>query len=178
MYVNQDEELLETINEKERRFQAYMENTREAIWRIDLQPPLRINTSKDRMAESIFHHTTITEANDAMAKMYGYTEGRQIIVRPLSDFMHATSQENIAAVQELVREKFLVQDVITHERKADGTTGIFLNNTTPTFKAGALVYFWGSSLEITELFALQEDIKKTNWELKKQKQALEEKILP
>lgn len=175
MVAKTDDDLLQALKDKELRFQAYMANTREAIWRIDMTPPMSMTLPEEQMIYCIFHNTIITEANDSMAKMYGLSEGREVVGRPLSDFMEATIDDNISSAQEFVREKFLIQDAITHERKVDGTKGVFLNNITPSFSGGSLLYFWGSSLEITEICNLQEELNKTNRKLEHKKQSLEEK---
>lgn len=175
MESKKNKNLQYTLREQESRFQAYLDNTREAIWRIDLNPPLAMTASKDKKAQAIFHDTVISEANDSMARMYGYSEAHDILGRPLGDFMLETNENNIQGVSEFVDQNFLVKDAITHEQKFDGSVGIFLNNTSPKFRGGFLVSFWGSSLEITELYAMKEDLNKANKELHRNSKILEEK---
>ena len=176
MQSKKDEKLLKIIEEKEKRFQAYMHNALEAIWRIDLQPPLPLDIPQDQMVERIFNDALITEANDAMARMYGLKEGRDVIGQKLRVFMSPGIAHNVQAMSTFVRENFSVKNAITHERLNDGTTGMFINNTMPHFHDGTLVYFWGSSLEVTELIETQEMLKQSNKELAQKNLALQELI--
>lgn len=175
MDISQEVNAARLTKDQDSRFQAYLDNTREAIWRMDLHPPLDLNAPKDKKVQSIFHDTIISEANDSMAKMYGYSKAHEILGRPLGDFMLDSDEKNIQGVSEFVDQNFLVKDVITHEQKIDGTIGIFLNSTTPAFRNGFLVSFWGSSLEITELCSMRDDLDRANTELIRKSQVLEEK---
>lgn len=64
------------IAEKEERFSAYMENTNEAIWRIDFEPPISLDAPESRQVQGVFDNGVFTEANDMAARIYGYTKGR------------------------------------------------------------------------------------------------------
>lgn len=168
-------DLVHRIREQENRFQAFLDNTREAIWRIDLHPPMEMTEPIDEKVKCIFHNTIIAEANDAMARMYGHSEAREIIGRPLSDFMLDSRDENVQMVVEAADINFLVKDAISHEQKANGEFGIFLNNTTPTFKNGCLVHIWGSSLEITEICSLEKELHRAHSEVSRQSKLLKQK---
>ena len=173
---SEQKKLLKVIEEKDRRFEAYMHNALEAVWRIDMQPPILMNNPHEQIVEQIFENAVITEANDAMARMYGLNKGRDVIGRPLSSFMLPSDKKNVRAISTLVREKFCVKNVVTHEQRADGVICMFLNNATPSFHNGTLLYFWGSSLEVTELIATKEELKRSNLELEQKNLALKELI--
>jgi PAS domain S-box-containing protein len=173
--IGTEEQLTDLLIEKERRFASYMANTREAVWRIDFDPPLSLQAPESQQVQDTFQTTVIVEANDAMARMYGHTEGRDVIGRPLADFMSQAEPENIEAVTVLVRNKFRVNDELTLEQKADGTTGVFLNNTVPTISKGMVSGMWGTSLDITDLHATKERLKQSLAEVEEKNNALEEK---
>ena len=82
-----ERKMADLVVEKEQRFAAYMDNSREAIWRIDFKPPLSIKAPVSQQVQELLHNSIITEANDAMATMYGYAKGKEIIGRTLKEFM-------------------------------------------------------------------------------------------
>jgi PAS domain S-box-containing protein len=170
-----EKKLAHLVAEKEQRFEAYMENAYEAIWRIDFQPPLSMQASESQQVRNIFKNTIIGEANDAMAKMYGYNKGREVIGRPLKEFMLPSNRKNVDAVTTFIRNGWRINDMVTHEKLADGSIGVFLNNVVPTIKNGMLQNTWGSSIDITNLYRMQERLEWSMVELDKQKKTLIDK---
>ena len=158
-----EKRLADLVAKKEQRFEAYMDNSREAVWRIDFKPPLSMQAPESQQVRAVFHNTIIGEANDAMARMYGHTKGRELIGRALKDFMLPSNQKNVKAVTTLVRKGWRINDVVTHEKKVDGSTGVFLNNVVPSIRNGMLLHIWGSSLDITSLFKTQERLESGPW---------------
>lgn len=65
--------------------------------------------------------------------------------------------------------------MVTHEKLADGSIGVFLNNVVPTIKNGMLQNTWGSSIDITNLHRTQERLEWSMVELDKQKKTLIDK---
>jgi len=168
-------ELANLVAKKEQRFTVYMENSREAIWRIDFNPPISLQASELQQVLSAFQNSNIGEANDAMARMYGYTKGKQLIGRVFGEFITQSDPKNVETVTALVREKFLMNDMVTYEKNVDGSTGVYLNNIVPAIRNGMVLHIWGSSLDITILSKTQERLKWAMAELENQKKALEEK---
>jgi PAS domain S-box-containing protein len=175
MHKKTKKELAKIAEEKDKRFEAFMENSREAVWRIDFIPPLSIRAPEDKIVKAAFNNTIIGEANDMMAKMYGYNKRQQIIGRPLKDFMPQSEPKNKEMVTAFARSRFIIKDMVTYEIKADGSTGVFLNNVTPNIKNDKLLSTWGSSLDITNLKKIEERLELTMVEVEKQKQALNNK---
>jgi PAS domain S-box-containing protein len=46
--IEREEKLVSSIAEKEERFSVYVEHANEAIWRIDFEPPIRLDTPGGR----------------------------------------------------------------------------------------------------------------------------------
>lgn len=68
-------------------FDDYMKNSREGIWRIDLIPPLELDASVDQQVSTAFQNSIMGEANDAIARQYGFTNTEELIGRRLCDFL-------------------------------------------------------------------------------------------
>jgi PAS domain S-box-containing protein len=170
-----EKELADLVAEKEERFEAFMENTREAVWRIDFKPPISLNSPESQQIREFFENSVIGEANDAMARMYGYAKGRELIDRAFGKIMPISEAKNVDAIAKLVRDRFRSTDGITYEKRIDGSVGVYLNTAVPAVENGKVQHIWGSSLDITELSEIQERLKWSMEELGKQKEALKEK---
>ena len=152
-----------------------MENANEAIWRIDFEPPISLDDSESQQVQGLYDNGVFTEANDVVARIYGYTEGREVCGRPLKEFMEDSDPENVEKTAELVQKKFRIDNMITYEKSSDGTSNVILNNITPCISEGKVLYVWGASHDVSELFEAQENLKRSKEVLAAQKIALEEK---
>jgi PAS domain S-box-containing protein len=173
--IEAEQEMAALITEKEGRFSAYMENANEAIWRIDFEPPISLDAPQSQQVQEIFSKGVFKEANDGAARTYGLAKGKEVIGRYLGEFMKQSDQRNVETAAELVRKKFRVNNLLSHEKVSDGTTVAILNNIVPNIREGKVRHIWGSSLDISELFGAQEELKRSQKELAVQKKSLEEK---
>jgi ATP/maltotriose-dependent transcriptional regulator MalT len=64
---------------------------------------------------------------------------------------------------------------ISKETSTDGSLKIILNNIKPSIQKGKVMFIWGASLDVSNLFKAQEDLKRSEKKLKKQKRKLEKK---
>lgn len=173
--VKKEGKLATLIAEKEERFSAYMENANEAIWRIDFEPPISLDASESQQVQGLYGNGVFTEANDVVARIYGYTEGREVCGRPFNEFIEESDPENAERAAELVRKKFRMANMITYEKSSDGTSNVILNNITPCIREGKVLYLWGASHDVSELFDTQENLKRSQEKIAAQKRTLEEK---
>lgn len=173
--VEEKKKLFEQLQLKDKRFAAYMDNSNEALWCIEFNPPISLDAPHDEQVQAVFDRGVFTEMNDIGAKIYGLKQGRDAIGKPLKKFMPKTIQENRERVCELVRNVFRLDQMITKESGADKESHVILNNITPYFKNGSVSYIWGASIDVTELYAAQSDLELSKEELSMQKQALEKK---
>ena len=142
--IEAEKKMATLIAEKEGRFSAYMENANEAIWRIDFEPPISLDDSESQQVQGLYDNGVFTEANDVVARIYGYTEGREVCGRPLKEFMEDSDPENVEKTTELVQKKFRIDNMITYEKSSDGTSNVILNNITPCISEGKVLYGMGS----------------------------------
>lgn len=173
--LEREEKLASLITEKEERFSAYVANANEAIWRIDFKPPIRLDAPQSQQVQGIFDKGIFSEANDASARTYGLSKGREVIGKPLREFMEQSNPRNVEKTLELVQSRFRMKNFISYEKITDGTTSVIVNNITPGIQDDQVRYIWGASLDITELFEAQEELARSREELAAQTRSLEEK---
>jgi len=161
--------------EKNTRLSAYTENSNEAKWRIDFDPPISIDSPQTMQIQQVFDNSIFSEANDVTAYIYGYEKGENVCGRPLSEFMERTNPDNVVQITNLVNKNFNIDNLITYEKSLDKTINVILNNITPTIYENKVMSIWGASLNITELFNAKENLIKYEEKLAIQTVALEEK---
>lgn len=114
--VEREEKLASSIAEKEQRYSAYAENASEAIWRIDFEPPIRLDTPQSQQVQGIFDNGVFSEANNVVAHLYGLTKGTEVIGRPLREFMEQSNPENVERMFEYVQKQFHMKNLLTYEK--------------------------------------------------------------
>jgi len=173
--VEREERLRSTIAEKEKRYASYIENAAEAIWRIDFDPPIRLDAPEPQQVREVFDKGVYVEVNDAGAHIYGFTKGDEVVGRPLRAFMEPSNPQNVERVAEFVRNRFRMKNLISYEKDAVGAMHVAINNVSPHIEDGRVRYIWGTSLDVTKLFEVRRALKRSKQELVEQAKALEEK---
>jgi PAS domain S-box-containing protein len=153
------------LEEAEGRYRAFIRNSSEAIFRIEVDPPIDIGLPAEEQARLIMERGVIAEVNEAFSKQYGRESVEDSVGMPLMDLFNndpeliAMTLENIA---DLVRQNYQVSDLESHEVKADGTPVTFSNNTVGIVENGRLTRIWGTQLDITEQRRAEHDLRTTN----------------
>ena len=173
--IKTEEETAEIIAEKDARFLSYMENSNEALYRVDFDPPISLDDSESEQVRAFFDRGKYSEANDVLARIYGQQKGSDVRGKPLNKYMRESEPENITWATNLVRSKFKLEDMLSREKGADGREIIGLNNVTPAVSNGKVEHLWGAGLDITDLIEAQEKLRQSTHELAKKTKALEEK---
>ncbi|MEJ2135103.1 MAG: PAS domain-containing protein [Desulfofustis sp.] len=173
--IEAEKKMTMLIAEKDKRFSAYMENSNEALWRLDFDPPISLADPHPDQIQAIFDRGVFTEANDAAARALGLNKGIDLLGRPLNYHMDVSRPDNRKMISDLVHNRFHMENVISHEKEVDKSDVVAMNNITPGIKNGAVTHLWGASLVITELFTAQKDLQKSKKELAAKSKALEQK---
>jgi K+-sensing histidine kinase KdpD len=76
-----------SLRQSEERYQSFIEQSTEGIWRFELEEPVAVNLSEDAQIERFYRHTYLAECNYAMARMYGFSRPEEIVGARLGDFL-------------------------------------------------------------------------------------------
>jgi len=145
-----DEKLVKLeLQKSNERFRAFLKNSSEGIWCVELDKPIAIDLSEDEQIDLIFRYAYVKEANDAWARMVGYENGDELIGLRLDEFMPWSMPESITALKELIRSRYNLTDWETVETYPNGAKRIFLNNIAGMVETGRLQRVWGTSRDIT-----------------------------
>lgn len=162
----------------EERYQAFIQNSNEGIWRFELDEPIPVDLPIDEQINLIYRRAYLAEANMVMAYMYGFDSVESVIGIRLSD-VHVTSDEtNRAYLRSFIESGYKLSGVDSHEKDRYGNDKYFKNSLVGIVKNGKLVRAWGTQQDITnehdaiEALKKSERLKAANTVLRDQKSQL------
>jgi PAS domain S-box-containing protein len=173
--IDREERLAAIIAEKEARLSSYVDNANEGIWRLDFEPPIRLDIPESQQVREIFDKGVFRECNDAGARIYGINKGVAVVGQPLRAFMEPTDPENVERVAEYVRNRFRMKNMISNEKDIYGTTHTVVNNIVPSIQDSQVRHIWGASLDVTDHLEALQALEQSRNELAEKTKALEAK---
>src|SRR5918997_1900576 len=148
--TEQLEERERGLRESEVRYRSFVEQSREGIWRFELEEPVPTDLAPDEQVERFYRHGYLAECNDAMARMYGYARAEEIVGARLGDLLPSSIPENVQYLKDFVRSGYRLTDTESQEVDRHGDTKYLLNNLTGIVESGSLMRVWGTQRDITE----------------------------
>lgn len=143
--------------EAEQRYQAFVQQSTEAIWRFEMDEPMPIDWPEEKQLEFLHQHAYLAECNDACARMYGYDRSDEMIGMRLRDVMPLTDPRNLEHLQAYIRSGFQLVDSESHESDRNGNVHVFLNNAIGIIENGRFVRGWGTQRDVTEQRRLESE---------------------
>ncbi len=145
----------------EERYRAFIAQSSEGVSRLEIDPPVPSMLSEEEQIDRLYAGARIAECNDAMARMYGYREARDLIGTRLSDLHNVTDPTNREQIRAFIRAGYRVSDSETREHDRDGRPRVFLNNVVGFVEDGHLVRVWGTQRDVTEQRHLEEQFRQS-----------------
>jgi len=140
----------QALRDSEERYRVFMEQSSEAIWRIELREPIDLDQPPEKILERVYAHGWLGECNDAMARMYGFTSHHELTGAPLTQLMVRTDPKNTEFLLAFIRSGGRLVDAESHELDRFGNEKYFLNNLVAIFKDEKIIRVWGTQRDITE----------------------------
>ena len=123
----------------------------EAHWAIEFLEPVDTTQSREEIIRQVFENQSIWRmCNPAMSRLYGLPEDMDLNAQSVALYW-PRSQENESFVGRIIDGGYSVHDVISVDRKHDGTSLYVLNDVRADVVDGFLISFWGNMRNITEL---------------------------
>jgi PAS domain S-box-containing protein len=137
------------LEETRERYEAFVRNSSEAIWRMEFHQPISIRLEPNEVVRRMINSGFIAECNDAFARMHGRSRAADLIDQPLSIVCHAeTFQETIC--DRLAAGRFQASDFVTETRTPSGAVIILQNRIVPIIDGCKLLRVWITQSDITE----------------------------
>ena len=145
----------------EERYRSFIAQSSEGVSRLEIDPPVPITLSEEEQIDRLYAGARIAECNDAMARMYGYGEARELVGTRLSDLHNVTDQTNREQIRAFIRAGYRVSDSETREHDREGRARVFLNNVVGFLEDGHLVRVWGTQRDVTDQRHLEEQFRQS-----------------
>jgi GAF domain-containing protein/PAS domain-containing protein len=132
------------------RYREFIHANMEGIWRTQLARPLATDLPVEIQAESLMSENMISEANDAMAQMYGYNNAAEIIGHRADLEFSPDRDLNRELYRAFVANGYRLSDAISRELDRFGNSKVFINNVYGIVRDGFLVAIWGTQRDVTD----------------------------
>jgi len=140
----------EALRRSENRYRHFVDTISEAIWRIDVSPPIHADEPVEKHIEHLLANGTVAECNTAAAEMAGAETPEEILDRPLEELAEWMQ----TLVREIVRSNYRLRQY-EHTDQDDRGKRHFVVNTVGVQEDGFWTGLWGSTTEVTERVQLE-----------------------
>jgi len=154
------------LKESQARYQTFIRNSSEGIYRMEIQPPLDTTLPIKKQIDRIYEDSYLAECNQTFAKMYDADSIDEILNKSLVDLHGGKNDpENRRIIEKFIKSGYRIENDETVEKTEKGDKIWFSNSNIGVLENDKLVRMWGTQLNITER-------KRTEQKLKEQKESL------
>ena len=157
--ITEQKKAEEALRDSEELYRAFVTQSSEGIYRMEYNPPIPSHLSIDEQLAWGYQYGYMAECNDAMAKMYGRASARELIGKPLSEFLILHDPITRQFMERFVRDGYRTSDQESRELDAHGKKRIFRNTMVGTIVDGHWVRTWGITRDVTEQLQLEEQLR-------------------
>jgi len=139
--------------------QLLMDTSLAGIWYEVYEKPIDITLPEMEIARLMYETGTITEANDALAKMYGLDNASQLKGKRWPEIIPA--QEELDVYLQYIRAGYNAYGLITHETDMEGNSIYIENSLAANIENNKLISYFGTARDITEHMQAQEQLRES-----------------
>lgn len=133
----------------EERYRDFISQSSEGIWRVEHSHPIAIELPEDEQIQKIFQEAYIAESNEAMARMYGYSQAHELLGKSLEELL-PVDPHNVEYLRQFIRSGYRSIELESLELDAAGQEKYFMNSIVGVVENGFLIRSWGLQRDITE----------------------------
>lgn len=139
----------EELRRSEERYRTFVARSTEGIWRAELEAPIDVRLPVEEQIDLLYERLYFAEANDAMARMYGYERGAEMVGLRLQDLMPREVPGTESFLRHSISVGYLLMDAESVEVDRRGDLKYMLNNFVGIVEEGHLVRVWGTKRDVT-----------------------------
>jgi len=139
----------QALAESEARYRAFIANSSEAMYRLDLQPPVDIRLDYDTQAALIFSDAVMAECNQVMAKLLGANKPQDLLGIGMAG-MSQNGDYLKNDLRDFVANGYRLIDKESNLKGAQRDEAFFQHSAIGIIEDGYLTRLWGTSRDITE----------------------------
>jgi signal transduction histidine kinase len=150
--IQKDLELAKEKAEKsEERYQNFIAQSSEGIYRFELKNPIDIKMEVEAQIDLIYEDSYLAECNNKFVEMYGASSVNDLLGLSLVD-LHGgkNNPDNRKEIRDFVEQNYRITNRVTVEATRAGETVYFSNNTIGILENNKLVRMWGIQADVTQ----------------------------
>jgi PAS domain S-box-containing protein len=140
----------EKLRRSEERYRAFIEQSSDGIWRVEMLRPVPVALPADEQVRMIFDEGSLAECNDVMVSMLGHTVAEALIGAHFGVIVLQDNPQSVEALGQFVLSGYRLAEWESREIDAEGTVHYFSNTFTGILEQEHLVRIWGSRRDISE----------------------------
>lgn len=133
----------------EERYQVFIAQSTEAIWRYELNEPIKLDLPLDEQIDLVYEHAYLAECNDVMARIYGFDRAADALGRRITELLPRNPQ-NDAYLRAFGASGWHLSDIESSKVECDGRTHHYISNLLGIIENGHVVRAWGTRRDLTE----------------------------
>ncbi|HNB54690.1 MAG TPA: PAS domain S-box protein, partial [Anaerolineales bacterium] len=134
----------------EERYRNFIAQSSEGIWRFENDQPISTALPEEVQIQQMFQYAYVAECNDAMARMYGYSQASEVLGKRLSELLPASDPYNLEYLRQFIRSGYRLSETESHEMDRTGQVRYFLNSIVGVVENGQLIRSWGLQRDVTD----------------------------
>lgn len=147
------------LRRADERYRALIAHRSEGIWRFELAEPVDTSLPVDEQVRLCFDRAVVAEGNDAVARMYGFQRGEELIGMPVTQMLDPAVEANRDYLRAFVISGYRLDNTESLEIDRFGQRKYFVNSLTGIVENGRLTRVWGMQREITDEKAWMERLR-------------------
>ena len=140
----------DALRESREHYRFFIGRTAEGVWRAAVQPPVPVDAPEEEQVAGCIRHVRLVEVNDAMFRMYGCTEAKQLLGTQLSSTFDLADHRSTEFFRAFVRSGYRTVELESYEFDRLGAPHWFVNNLLGVVEDGRLTAIWGTQRDVTE----------------------------
>ncbi len=150
-----------SLRQSEERYRAFIRNSSEGIWRMEFEPPVDTSLPIETQIDQMYRSARLVECNDAMGRMYGFSNAEGLIGTTLDFMLPASDPSAKEYLASIIKSGYRATNLESSERNVFGHAVYFLNNMVGIIENGRLVRLWGTQQNITDRKCAEEAIRES-----------------
>ena len=158
--ITERKHIEQALQKSEEKYRSFVQNSTEGIYLFEFSTPFDTTLPVKEQIENFYKYGYVSACNDALAKMYGFSDSKELIGKKLIDF-HGSDNDpkNLKFLEKLIKSDYNIEDEVSIEKDKQGNTKYFLENINGVIKDGFLVRLWASQRDVTEQKTSEEKLR-------------------
>ena len=149
----------EKIEKSEERYQNFLAQSSEGIYRFELKNPVDIDLEVEAQIDLIYEDSYLAECNNKFVEMYGASSVQDVLGLSLTE-LHGgkDNSKNRKEIQDFIEQDYRITNRVTVEATRTGETVYFSNNTIGILENKKLVRMWGVQADVTQQKIMEQNL--------------------